>query len=157
MKPLNCLDVALIENRWAKYEDIADITDIDKQLILITALNKALDPEEHSLQELQYREISKSSGGLCGMAAMYQALHDTLLTQSQLSKMGHRGMKEEILKELSMDPNLAKKEDDFTVLRWYHELICHHYDGFSSSSSRRKREISFIVSTYLMDLDVSAR
>ena len=108
------MDVALVENRWAKYEDIAGLADIDKQAILTIALNNALDPEEHSLQELQYREIFKSSGGLCGMAAMYQALHDTLLTKSQLRKMNQRQMKEAILEELSMDINLAKIEDDFT-------------------------------------------
>ena len=143
--PLNCMDVALVENMWAKYEDIVDLADIDKQSLLSIALNKALDPDEHSLQELQTREIYKSSGGLCGMAAMYQALHDTLLTQSQLRKMSQRQMKEALLAELDMDLNLAKIEQDFTVLRWYHERICHHLSS-KSSTSRRKRDISFIVS-----------
>ena len=138
------MDMALLENMWAKHEDILDLADIDKQSLLSIALNQALDPEEHSLQELQTREIFSASGGLCGMAAMYQALHDTLLTQSQLRKMNQRQMKEAILTELNMDLMLAKTEEDGTVLTWYHEKICHHNQA--SSTSIKKRDVSFIVS-----------
>ena len=133
--PLNCLDVSLVENRWAKYEDIAEMADLDKRSLLAIALNQALDEEEHSLPELQSREITASSGGLCGMAAMYQALHDTLLTQSQLKKMNHIQMKEAILTELEKDLVLAKTELDLKVLQWYYERICNHHQAVYSLPS----------------------
>ena len=125
-----------MENRWAKYEDIAAMADLDKRSLLAIALNQALDEEEHSLPDLQSRGITASSGGLCGMAAMYQALHDTLLTQSQLKKMNHIQMKEAILTELKKDLVLAKTELDLKVLQWYYERICnHHQAAYSLPSS----------------------
>ena len=136
ISPLNCLDIALIENRWAKFVDIADMSDLDKRSLLAISLNQVLDEEEHSLPELQSRETTASSGGLCGMAATYQALHDTLLTPSQLKQMNHITMKEAILTELEMDLVLAKTALDLKVLRWYFEKICHHHQSkFSRLSS----------------------
>ena len=108
ISPLNCLDIALVQNRWAKYEDVLDMSDLDKRSLLAISLNQVLDEVEHSLPELQSRETTASSGGLCGMAAVYQALHDTLLTSSQLKHMNHITMKETILIELKMDLVLAK-------------------------------------------------
>ena len=132
ISPLNCLDIALVQNRWAKYEDVLDMSDLDKRSLLAISLNQVLDEVEHSLPELQSRETTASSGGLCGMAAVYQALHDTLLTSSQLKHMNHITMKEAILSELKMDLVLAKTALDLKVLRWYFEKVCHqHQEKFS--------------------------
>ena len=123
----NCLDTALTINRWAKSSDITYMSDLDKRSLLAISLNQVLDEEEHSLPELQSRETTASSGGLCGIAATYQALHDTLLTPSQLKKMNHISMKEAILTELGMDLILAKTEIDLKVLKWFFEKICNHH------------------------------
>ena len=103
------------------------MSDLDKRSLLAISLNSVLDEEEHSLPELQSRDTTASSGGLCGIAATFQALHDTLLTPSQLKKMSHISMKEAILEELGMDLVLAKTELDLKVLKWFFEKICNKH------------------------------
>ena len=142
------MDVALLENGWAQPEDLVGISDIDKQSLLSLALSEVLNSEEHSVQDLQSRDVSAASGGLCGMAAIYQALHETLLTKSQLQKMTHLTMKERIFMELKLDPKLSRKEADTTVLKWFHQLICHHQKDPTSLVpvlSRKRRDVSFLV------------
>ena len=133
----NCLDTALVNNRWAKKSEIFEISDLDKRSLLAISLNSVLDDEEHSLPELQSRDTTAASGGLCGIAATYQALHDTLLTPSQLKKMSHISMKEAILEELGMDLVLAKTELDLKVLKWFFEKICNkHAKAFSKPNGK---------------------
>ena len=139
----NCLDTALVNNRWAKKSEIFEISDLDKRSLLAISLNSVLDDEEHSLPELQSRDTTAASGGLCGIAATYQALHDTLLTPSQLKKMSHISMKEAILEELGMDLVLAKTELDLKVLKWFFEKICNkHTKSFSKPKGKLYYKIS---------------
>ena len=115
-------------------------------MVTIISLNKVLDEEEHSLPELQSRDTTAASGGLCGLAATYQALHDTLLTPSQLKKMNHISMKETILAELGKDLILAKTELDMKVLRWFFEKICsEHKQSLVNRKVIKKREVGQVV------------
>ena len=52
--------------------------------MLIEKLNEKLNSSVHNHIDLNLREISSEQGSLCGMAAIYQALGDTLLTRSQV-------------------------------------------------------------------------
>ena len=155
----NCLDTSLIINRFASHSDIEGLSDIDKRSLLAIALNKVLDEEEHSLPELQSRETTAASGGLCGIAATFQALHDTFLTPSQLKKMNHITMKEKILTELGMDLVLAKKELDLTVLRMFHGKMCNKHISeeyeFPNLISKKKREISYDESEKSLSISIT--
>ena len=53
------------------------------------------------------------------MAALYQALENTILTKSALKKLSYDSMKEEIGKELKIDN--FKSETDYKLLQKYHE------------------------------------
>ena len=146
---LSCLEFALLENGWAIQADLDGLSEIDKQSLLSVALNQVLDPEEHSLQELQSRDVESSSGGLCGMAAIYQSLQETLLTKTQLQKMSIYSMRERIYSELKLDPKKGRKEGDANLLKMFHQRICHHVtetDNSGFSPARRRRDISFLVS-----------
>jgi hypothetical protein len=46
------------------------------------------------------RPLSAPSGGLCGLASLYLALSNTLLTKSQLAKLNYTGMREKIGSEM---------------------------------------------------------
>ena len=55
-----------------------------KKTLLMEKLNQKLNSSVHNHIDLNLREISSEQGSLCGMAAIYQALGDTLLTRSQV-------------------------------------------------------------------------
>ena len=58
-----------------------------KKTLLIEKLNQKLNSSVHNHIDLNLREISSEQGSLCGMAAIYQALGDTLLTRSQVMRV----------------------------------------------------------------------
>ena len=53
----------------------------------MTNLNRWFDGEIHTLIDLSIRDVSAEKGSLCGMAAIYQALENTVLTKSELKKL----------------------------------------------------------------------
>ena len=55
--------------------------------MLIEKLNQKLNSSVHNHIDLNLREISSEQGSLCGLAAIYQALGDTLLTRSQVMRV----------------------------------------------------------------------
>ena len=109
--------------------------EIDLKAALIENLNKHIDGSTHSVPELSYRsghlsedhqvalgyrKQSDQQGGLCGMAAIYQALENTILTQSALARLDYRTMREIIEEELRLEnSNLADTE----LLYEYHKCL----------------------------------
>lgn len=52
-----CLDDALVENRWATEEELAELDEEGKKKLLITSLALKLNPEKHTALGLALREV----------------------------------------------------------------------------------------------------
>ena len=72
------------------------------------------------------REISGDKGSLCGMAAMYQAASQTILTVSQIKQMSFNDIKVEIGLELLYDKATAKKQKDLDIIGEYYSCKSNH-------------------------------
>ena len=120
----NCIDSSMLMNGWATYQDIESLDISDKRTVLIEYLHEHLDGLEHSLPDLAGRETISPTGGLCGLSFLYKALHDTVLTKSQLKSHSLLTMKRRLLEEMEMDEILAKTETDKYVLGLYYDFVC---------------------------------
>ena len=69
-----------------------------------------------------FRKEFDKKGGLCGIAAIYQALENTILTSSALAKLNYDTMKEMLGGELGIGN--SKKQHDFDLLEKFHECRC---------------------------------
>ena len=113
------MDQSLLQNSWVSDEELEGLIDADKKNMLMTNLNKWYDGEVHTLVDLSMREVSGDKGSLCGMAAVYQALENTILTKSELKKLSYDDAKAAIAKEIEMDSKEAKKIKDAAILAAY--------------------------------------
>ena len=77
----------------------------------------------HTLFELSTRKISSSIGGLCGMAAVYQAAVDTILTSFQIKSLTFDELKVTLLS--TMDRS-EKFSSDFELLENYYSCKYSH-------------------------------
>ena len=132
----NCMELGLLMNEWAIGDDLKGLDQSDVKALLALKLSQKLDPQEHSLPELAVRDISAPTGGLCGLAFLYKALYDTILTESQLTKHSHVSMKKVILNELNMPASMAESETDIYILGLYHDFMC--------SEFRAKRSVDYL-------------
>ena len=73
-----CLDDALVENRWATEEELAELDEEGKKKLLITSLALKLNPEKHAALGLALREVLvvlfssvRSSCGYHGLIRTY--------------------------------------------------------------------------------------
>ena len=92
-----------------------------KKTLLMERLNGKLNSSVHTQADLSLREISSEQGGLCGLAAIYQALDSTLLTKSQLRAMGYEDLVEVMAEEMKMDMDDARKKSDAEMLMHLHD------------------------------------
>ena len=76
---------------------MASMQEADKKNALISKLNKNLNSEVQTLSDLSMRPVHAQVDGLCGIAAIYQALSSTVLTKSQLKNYDYGSMKKHIL------------------------------------------------------------
>ena len=67
------------------------------------------------------RKVSDNKGGLCGIAAIYQALESTMLTTSALEKQNYDSMKEIMGTELGLSKSKGKK--DKNILKLFHQCM----------------------------------
>ena len=114
--------MSLINNFWAKLEDIDGLDPPKLKSMLIKKLSKYYDGSIHSEIDLGMREETSDKGSLCGMAAVYQAGHQTILTISQLKQMSYDDVKIKIGEVLGMTADDSKKAKDV-------ELLISFYDG----------------------------
>ena len=118
----SCPQLALINNKWAEDATILTMeTSAMKELVMLQ-LNKRLDGEFHSFAELGKRPESAPYGGLCGVAALYQALFDTILTPSQLTNVTYDKMREILANEMNVEP-FKYDVPDADILDQYHQCI----------------------------------
>ena len=97
MQDSSCLDTALLQNSWIEEDILSTMQEADKKNVLISKLNKNLNHEIHTLSDLSMRPVHAPEDGLCGVAAMYQALSSTVLTKSQLKNYDYGSMKKHII------------------------------------------------------------
>ena len=95
-------------------------------------LNMKLNDTVHTVVDLGLRQISAEQGGLCGLAAIYQALDSTILTKSQLRSMSYEELVEVMADEMGIPLKDAQKKPDAELLMHLHDcesffcfLFCH--------------------------------
>ena len=71
--------------------------------------------------DLARREPSGDKGSLCGMAAVYKAALQTILSEFQLKLMTYDEVKVEIGKYIDMSPSLARKQVDLDFLTDFYQ------------------------------------
>ena len=88
--------------------------------LLVQKLNYYYDGEIHSIVDLSMREVTGDKGSLCGMAALYQAARQTILTISQLKQMSFLDVKATVGERLGYDLAGAKKQKDVNIINEFH-------------------------------------
>ena len=68
-----------------------------------------------------FRKVSDTKGGLCGLAALYQALENTILTTSALGEMSYDAMRGRVAEELGLESQDSKSLSDEELLEWFYE------------------------------------
>ena len=117
----DCIGKALVNNEWAKPEDIVDLKENEKKSLLIDNMILSYDGQIHSQLDLSMRAVTGDKGSLCGLAAMYQAAFLTVLTKSQLKQMSFDDVKVLMGEILGFDSTTAKKTKDVEILDLYHQ------------------------------------
>ena len=105
------------------------LQDEDKKKAKLTErLNMKLNDTVHTVVDLGLRQISAEQGGLCGLAAIYQALDSTILTKSQLRSMSYEELVEVMADEMGIPINDARKKSDAEMLLHLHDCeFCQFY------------------------------
>ena len=88
--------------------------------MLVQKLNYYYDSQVHSIVDLSMREVTGDKGSLCGMAALYQAARQTILTISQLKQMSFLDVKAQVGERLGYDLAGAKKQKDVNIINEFH-------------------------------------
>ena len=104
-------------------EDLASLNDVDKKTELIKKLNTYYNSDIHSELDLGLRSVTGDKGSLCGLAAMYQAASQTILTISEIKQMSFDDIKIKMGSILGMDESTAKSTKDVEFLTLFHEGI----------------------------------
>ena len=115
---VGCLDIALLQNTWVTQDQLAAMNEELKKSLLIERLNLGLS---HSVVDLSVREVSASQGGLCGLAAIHQALEGTLLTKSQLRTLEYKQMVAVMVEEMGMSETALRDTPDVEVLMYFYD------------------------------------
>ena len=117
----DCMQAALLHNNWATPEALDGLEEADKKSRLINEINLKMDPSIHTVMELSLRPVEAEQGGLCGLAALYLALKDTIMTKSQLATMSYDTAREQIAGEMNLATTVARDLSDS-------DLLLHFYD-----------------------------
>ena len=112
----NCVDSALLSNRWVTVEQLEQLSETDRKTKLMESLNKHLNSSLHTIPDLSLTDVVLAKGGQCGMAAMYRALYSTILTKTMLATMSYSHMRSRIFAEMGKDEKTFKKWKDKDLL-----------------------------------------
>ena len=116
-----CLAEALLQNFWTTDDELAKLDSEGMKSLLIERLARELSPVVHTVVDLSLREVSTAQGGLCGLAALYQAMDNTVLTKSQLKITGYEDIRAIITQEMLSKDSATKDLSDA-------DLLMHFYD-----------------------------
>ena len=86
-----------------------------------------LNDSVHTVVDLGLRQVSSEQDGLCGLAAIYQALDSTILTKSQLRSMSYEELVEVMADEMGIPINDARKKSDAEMLMHLHDCEFSHF------------------------------
>ena len=100
--------------------------DEEKKTLLVEKLGLSLNSSIHTVVDLSLREVSGEQGGLCGIAAIYQALASTVLTKSQLRTLGYQDMLAEVAAEMTVTTKSLGALSDAEILLFFYDCkyIC---------------------------------
>ena len=79
------------------------------------------DGEIHSIVDLSMRDVTGDKGSLCGMASLYQAAQQTILTLSQIKQMSYDDVKAKLGETLGLNSVNTKKENDVDLIKNFHD------------------------------------
>ena len=117
----NCLDTTLVLNGWATEEELLALGDTEKKSKMVESLHLRLNPEIHSQPDLGKRELVSDLGGLCGLAALYNALVSTIATSSMLRALDYDTMRELMASEINIKRSKIPEYIDSALLAEFHE------------------------------------
>ena len=118
-----CVEAALTTNKWATSSILAGLQKAEKLSLLVENLHFFLSAKLHPLEDLSGRKESGAKGSLCGLAALYQAARDTILTESQIKLMSYDLLRDRIGGEMGL--NDTKPLSDQALLEQFYE--CEKY------------------------------
>ena len=122
----DCVEAALIANKFSTSAHLAGLQKAEKVSLLVENLHFFLSAKLHPLEDLSGRKESGSKGSLCGLAALYQAARDTILTESQIKLMSYDLIRDRIGGEMGL--NDTKPLSDQALLEQFYEcekyLVC---------------------------------
>lgn len=134
IKAKDCVDQALVNNGWSSASDLTNMSSAEKKTLLVSKLSFYYDGEIHSEFALANRKESSDVGSLCGLAAVYQAAVDTILTVFQvlekkfrvsissciqLKAMSYKDVKVLLHETMGLDPVAEKISSDVDLLEAY--------------------------------------
>ena len=88
---------------------------------MVETLHLLLNPEIHSQPDLGKRELVSDQGGLCGLAALYNALVSTIATSSMLRALDYDTMRELMASEINIKRSKIPEYVDSALLAEFHE------------------------------------
>ena len=100
---------------------MASLADGKIKDLLVKHLSWFYNGNIHTSIDLARREPTGDKGSLCGMAAVYKAALQTILSEFQLKLMTYDEVKVEIGKYIDMSPSLARKQVDFDFLTDFYQ------------------------------------
>ena len=115
----DCLDAALMDNKWSSSSLLAGLQEAEKVSLLVENLHFFLSARLHPLDDLAGRKVSGSKGSLCGLAALYRAGRDTILTLSELKLMSYDLIRDRLGGEMGL--NDTKALSDQALLEQFYE------------------------------------
>ena len=113
--------MSLINNNWKQEDELASLADGKIKDLLVKNLSWFYNGNIHTSIDLARREPTGDKGSLCGMAAVYKAALQTILSEFQLKLMTYDEVKVEIGKYIDMSPSLARKQVDLDFLTDFYQ------------------------------------
>ena len=120
IEDVDCLKKSLTNNLWATDEELSSKNEAEVKNLLIEKLNFYYDGEIHSIVDLSMRDVTGDKGSLCGMASLYQAAQQTVLTTSQIKQMSYDDVKAKLGESLGLDSVNVKKENDVDLIESFY-------------------------------------
>ena len=121
------MKLTLINNQWFSEEEVVDLDNAQVKTLLVNRLNNFYDSSIHSNMDLSLRNEMGDKGSLCGLATVYQAAVQTVLTVSAIKQMGFDDVKRTLGAEMGIDPISTQKMKDKELLQLYYANTCIQY------------------------------
>ena len=113
--------MSLLNNDWKQEDELASLADGKIKDLLVKNLSWFYNGNIHTSIDLARREPTGDKGSLCGMAAVYKAALQTILSEFQLKLMTYDEVKVEIGNYIDMSPSLARKQVDLDFLTDFYQ------------------------------------